>query len=223
MGNKTASVTATIAIRFRDRDNTYRAPRNHPRPFKYFIPFRIENFNWGNSTTRFPTRGNFSVACHARLLSIFPLAFHFHPPPLSLLLPSLLFSFLLIFPSFCLFSSFFFLSSFLLSFFFQLCAEVWNDALWKSRIWLNDIPTKKRNGTTLKGREEEERGAGGKKGCRYIFTLIKIFGTLYRRNCFENYFKASSLIILYVYITIYPPLPEFYDKFVFFSTNETLF
>lgn len=119
MGNKTASVTATIAIRFRDRDNTYRAPRNHPRPFKYFIPFRIENFNWGNSTTRFPTRGNFSVACHARLLSIFPLAFHFHPPPLSLLLPSLLFSFLLIFPSFCLFSSFFFLSSFLLSFFFN--------------------------------------------------------------------------------------------------------
>lgn len=112
MGNKTASVTATIAIRFRDRDNTYRAPRNHPRPFKYFIPFRIENFNWGNSTTRFPTRGNFSVACHARLLSIFPLAFHFHPPLAPP--PPLLFSFLLIFPSFCLFSSFF---SFLLSFF----------------------------------------------------------------------------------------------------------
>lgn len=221
MGNKTASVTATIAIRFRDRDNTYRAPRNHPRPFKYFIPFRIENFNWGNSTTRFPTRGNFSVACHARLLSIFPLAFHFHPSLAPPLLPPFFLS-----SHFSLFLSFFllfFLFFFLLSFFFQLCAEVWNDALWKSRIWLNDIPTKKRNGTTLKGREEEERGAGGKKGCRYIFTLIKIFGTLYRRNGFENYFKASSLIILYVYKTVYPPLPEFYDKFVFFSTNETLF
>lgn len=105
MGNKTASVTATIAIRFRDRDNTYRAPRNHPRPFKYFIPFRIENFNWGNSTTRFPTRGNFSVACHARLLSIFPLAFHFHP--LSLLLLPSFFPFFSFFPLSVFFPPFF--------------------------------------------------------------------------------------------------------------------
>lgn len=106
MGNKTASVTATIAIRFRDRDNTYRAPRNHPRPFKYFIPFRIENFNWGNSTTRFPTRGNFSVACHARLLSIFPLAFHFHPLSRSSSPPSF-FPFFSFFPLSVFFPPFF--------------------------------------------------------------------------------------------------------------------
>lgn len=114
MGNKTASVTATIAIRFRDRDNTYRASRNHPRPFKYFIPFRIENFNWGNSTTRFPTRGNFSVACHARLLSIFPLAFHFHPPPSRSSSPPSFFPFFSFFPLSVFFPPFF---SFLLSFF----------------------------------------------------------------------------------------------------------
>lgn len=48
-----------------------------------------------------------------------------------------------------------------LSFFFQLCAEVWNDALWKSRIWLNDIPTKKRNG---KG-----GGGGGRRKVAAVF------------------------------------------------------